>query len=91
MQTPGKHRQGIKSNPNFPFFFKQTFTIGALKSSGSNMSDLEQILSEPLTFLEGKQNFNNSQLITIKMGNDAGIKDEIHKPIQTFGLISLHQ
>lgn len=40
-------------------FFKQTFTIGSLKSSGSNMSDLEQILSEPLTFLEGKQNFNN--------------------------------
>lgn len=52
------------------------------------MSDLEQILSEPLTFLEGKPNFNHSQLITIKMGNDAGIKDEIHELIQTFGFLS---
>ena len=29
-----------------------TFNIGTAKSSGSNMSDLEQILNEPLTFLK---------------------------------------
>lgn len=29
--------------------------IGSAKSSGSNMTDLEQILNEPLIFLEGKQ------------------------------------
>lgn len=29
--------------------------IGSAESSGSNMTDLEQILNEPLIFLEGKQ------------------------------------
>lgn len=56
MQTPkAATRQVITTSR----CLKQTFTIGSLKSSGSNMSDLEQILSEPLTFLEGKQNFIN--------------------------------
>lgn len=41
-------------------FLKQTFKIGSLKSSGSNMIDLEQIFSEPLIFLEGKPPFINS-------------------------------
>lgn len=36
---------------------KPTFKIGSLQSSGSKMIDLEQIFSEPLTFLEGKTVF----------------------------------
>lgn len=35
--------------------FKQTFKIGSARSSGSNMTDLEQTLNEPLILLEGKQ------------------------------------
>lgn len=33
---------------------KQTFTIGSVRSSGSNMTDLEQTFNEPLIFLERK-------------------------------------
>lgn len=39
----------------FKILFKQTFKIGSARSSGSNTTDLEQILNEPLIFLEGKK------------------------------------